>query len=157
MPIEFRCSQCGKLLRTGDDTAGRQAQCPECGTISTVPAPAGPQGPSVPPPPLEGSSPFSFRLPVCRYGRWRKSVSARPAACYAIEVSAVQRVSGPATALIVYAILSIVVDSLLIVGMLCAMGFAPAGAHGEANDVSDDDGLRILFGRSDSSAWLWRS
>ena len=22
MPIEFRCSQCGKLLRTGDETAG---------------------------------------------------------------------------------------------------------------------------------------
>ncbi len=30
MPIEFRCLQCGKLLRTGDDTAGKQAKCPEC-------------------------------------------------------------------------------------------------------------------------------
>jgi len=38
MPIEFRCRQCGRLLRTGDDTAGRQAQCPECGALSTVPA-----------------------------------------------------------------------------------------------------------------------
>lgn len=42
MPIEFRCSQCGKLLRTGDDTAGRQAQCPNCGTISVVPDPTVP-------------------------------------------------------------------------------------------------------------------
>ena len=45
MPIEFRCSRCGKLLRTGDGTAGRQAQCPECGTIGTVPGPAEPQEP----------------------------------------------------------------------------------------------------------------
>ena len=37
MPIEFRCSQCGKLLRTGDDTAGRQAQCPECGALTGIP------------------------------------------------------------------------------------------------------------------------
>ncbi|MEN6450095.1 MAG: hypothetical protein ABFC96_06365 [Thermoguttaceae bacterium] len=37
MPIEFRCTRCGKLLRTGDGTAGRQAQCPVCGTIGTVP------------------------------------------------------------------------------------------------------------------------
>ena len=39
MPIDFRCSQCGKLLRTGDDTAGRQAECPACGALTTVPAP----------------------------------------------------------------------------------------------------------------------
>ncbi|MCX7427048.1 MAG: hypothetical protein NTW96_15665, partial [Planctomycetia bacterium] len=51
MPIEFRCSQCGKLLRTGDDTAGKQAKCPACGAIVNVPRPA------VPPPP-SGQSPF---------------------------------------------------------------------------------------------------
>jgi hypothetical protein len=37
MPIEFRCIQCGKLLRTGDDTAGKPAKCPNCGTITTIP------------------------------------------------------------------------------------------------------------------------
>jgi len=37
MPIEFRCSQCGKLLRTGDDTAGKQAKCPSCGSIQAIP------------------------------------------------------------------------------------------------------------------------
>ena len=115
MPIEFRCSQCGKLLRTGDDTAGRQAQCPECGTIGTVPGPAGPPEPVVPtaaplgdegPPaagarpgspfaagaapaasldaPYQPSSPFDYQLP--------------PGQLYA---EAAQRVSGPATALIV--------------------------------------------------------
>ena len=37
MPIEFRCSQCGKLLRTLDDTAGKQAKCPSCGSIQAIP------------------------------------------------------------------------------------------------------------------------
>ena len=37
MPIEFRCGQCGKLLRTGDDTAGKQAKCPSCGSIQAIP------------------------------------------------------------------------------------------------------------------------
>ena len=37
MAIEFRCGQCGRLLRTGDETAGKQAQCPECGALTRVP------------------------------------------------------------------------------------------------------------------------
>jgi hypothetical protein len=39
MPIEFRCLNCARLLRTPDDTAGKQAQCPECGKLTTVPGP----------------------------------------------------------------------------------------------------------------------
>jgi hypothetical protein len=39
MAIEFRCSQCGRLLRTGDETAGRMAQCPECGSQTPIPFP----------------------------------------------------------------------------------------------------------------------
>lgn len=38
MPIEFRCSSCSRLLRTGDDTAGKKAKCPQCGSILTIPA-----------------------------------------------------------------------------------------------------------------------
>jgi phage FluMu protein Com len=38
MSIEFRCTGCNKLLRTGDGTAGKQAKCPECGAIVTIPA-----------------------------------------------------------------------------------------------------------------------
>ncbi len=56
MPIEFRCTQCAKLLRTGDDTAGKQAKCPACQTIVTVPS-AG----HAPPPQQQsgaGESPF---------------------------------------------------------------------------------------------------
>ena len=38
MPIQFRCTECNKLLRVGDEIAGRQAKCPECGAVVTVPA-----------------------------------------------------------------------------------------------------------------------
>lgn len=36
MPIEFRCPSCRALLRVPDETAGQQAQCPECGHVSMV-------------------------------------------------------------------------------------------------------------------------
>lgn len=39
MPIEFPCAQCGNLLRTPDDTAGKQAKCPDCGGLTRVPTP----------------------------------------------------------------------------------------------------------------------
>lgn len=51
MPIEFRCTQCNRLLRTPDGTSGRDAKCPECGAIVKIPVPA----PEAPPPP---SAPF---------------------------------------------------------------------------------------------------
>lgn len=35
--IEFRCSTCGKLLRTGPENAGRPAACPGCGDRIEVP------------------------------------------------------------------------------------------------------------------------
>lgn len=52
MAIEFRCTGCDKLLRTGDHTGGLPAKCPECGTLQTIPnygseldiAPKGPPG-----------------------------------------------------------------------------------------------------------------
>ena len=40
MPIEFSCAHCGKLLRTPDDSAGKQARCPACGAVGEIP-PAG--------------------------------------------------------------------------------------------------------------------
>ena len=56
MPIDFRCTNCQKLLRVGDDAAGRHAKCPGCGTILIVPSPAADfdatnpfQSPQVPP------------------------------------------------------------------------------------------------------------
>lgn len=54
MPIEFRCAQCQKLLQTPDETAGKQAKCPQCGAIQQIPSP------TTPPPP---SSPFAPGVP----------------------------------------------------------------------------------------------
>jgi len=54
MPIEFRCSGCGRLLRTADESAGKQAKCPECGTTQPIPHQAPPPIPlASPPPPAE--------------------------------------------------------------------------------------------------------
>ncbi len=49
MPIEFRCTKCGKLLRSPDETAGKQARCPECGTVLPIPAGVAPITPVVAP------------------------------------------------------------------------------------------------------------
>jgi uncharacterized membrane protein/phage FluMu protein Com len=52
MAIEFRCSSCQQLLRVGDDSAGKNAKCPKCGTVVAVPA-AGPA-----PTPSQFAAPF---------------------------------------------------------------------------------------------------
>jgi phage FluMu protein Com len=41
MPIEFRCTRCYTLLRTKEEAAGRQFNCPRCGETLTVPGPEG--------------------------------------------------------------------------------------------------------------------
>src|SRR4051812_41800331 len=40
MAIEFRCSQCSQLLRVPDDSAGKNARCPKCQALMTVPGTA---------------------------------------------------------------------------------------------------------------------
>jgi phage FluMu protein Com len=57
MPIEFRCESCSKLLRTPDESAGKKAKCPQCGTIVDVPAGAG--APTDDATSAEPSQPFS--------------------------------------------------------------------------------------------------
>ena len=37
MSIEFHCPQCRQLLRVADETEGKTARCPACGTYSRVP------------------------------------------------------------------------------------------------------------------------
>src|SRR5688572_3752789 len=54
MPIEFSCTGCQKLLRVSDESAGKDARCPDCGAINRVPAGSlfapGPVGPAQPTP-----------------------------------------------------------------------------------------------------------
>ncbi len=38
MTIEFRCPSCDKLLRTPEGTQGKQAKCPQCGSLMPIPA-----------------------------------------------------------------------------------------------------------------------
>jgi len=64
MPIEFRCTQCNRLLRTPDDAAGRKATCPQCGATLTIPAPGEgttpPAGEPGPTPPASSGEPSPF-------------------------------------------------------------------------------------------------
>ena len=65
MPIEFRCHQCGKLLRVGDETAGKQAKCPSCGAVQMIPAASpAPEMPSPPPFAAPGGNPFGAGPPL---------------------------------------------------------------------------------------------
>lgn len=41
MTIQFRCSQCDKLLSAPDDAAGKQAKCPSCSALSPITAAIG--------------------------------------------------------------------------------------------------------------------
>ena len=40
MPIDFTCSGCANQLRVSDESAGKDARCPQCGAINRVPAAA---------------------------------------------------------------------------------------------------------------------
>ena len=93
MPIEFRCAQCGKLLRTPDETAGKQAKCPECGAVMRIPAPVpgsplpvpgpGPANPFArpvaPPPPSHPGPENPYQSPV-DYALPRPTFAAAPGA-----------------------------------------------------------------------------
>ena len=39
--ISFKCDNCGRKLKIGDEHAGRKGQCPRCGNTIVVPLPAG--------------------------------------------------------------------------------------------------------------------
>jgi hypothetical protein len=37
MPIRVKCANCAKVIRGGDDWAGKIANCPKCGTVIRFP------------------------------------------------------------------------------------------------------------------------
>jgi hypothetical protein len=65
MPIEFRCT-CGKLLRTPENTAGKQARCPACGSVLRIPVPPAEERlpPPIPEPAAEQRIPQPIPVPV---------------------------------------------------------------------------------------------
>ena len=145
MPIEFRCRQCGKLLRTGDETAGRQAQCPACGALTTIPGP----GPMIPepaeagPPPVPALAPLGSEIPFSPGPAAGSPFGAGPdapgatgpqpsypgTANYASGPAPAERVAGPATALIVTAILGLVLQVVGVLINLISSASLPAGRH----------------------------
>jgi hypothetical protein len=143
MPIEFRCSTCGKLLRTPDGTAGQPAQCPECGTVTTIPGTPGaapspqPAGSSFGPAgATEGGNPFAAGSTPSGAGNADNPYQSPTTAGYAAaplgqgSAYAAQRVAGPATALIVTAWIGIVLQALGIVANLAQVGLvAPRMQH----------------------------
>ena len=64
MAIEFRCESCSKLLRVGEENSGKQAKCPECGSIATVPMPSQPVAPTAPADPFANVNPTATATPV---------------------------------------------------------------------------------------------
>ncbi len=77
MPIEFRCSQCGQLLRVPEAAASKSARCPKCQALMTVPGvatalaavgePPAPIPASVPPAPMPPANPFSTDQPATSF------------------------------------------------------------------------------------------
>jgi hypothetical protein len=124
MSIEFHCSQCGRLLRTGDDTVGRMAQCPQCNAHTQVPIPES-SAPSQSTPPSGGGDSFDaraeqpaastgYRPPYQTLSTNDPGQGGQGNAMYAL-----QRVSAPAVCLIITAVLGLGLHALgLLVNML---------------------------------------
>jgi hypothetical protein len=133
MAIEFRCSECGKLLRTDDGTVGRQAQCPECGTVSTVPdSTTASEPPPSPFAPSPGGNPFGAPPVADAEGAdnpYQSPTSPTYIPPGQVDAFAAQRVAGPATALIVTAALGLVNQLAGIAWNAAQMGMGPVVRH----------------------------
>ena len=112
MPIEFRCTSCGKLLRVKDDAAGKQAKCPACETVSQVPtAPPPPSAaPGEPPPAAATPPPASESENPYLSPEIQFDPSGRPV----LPDEARRKVSTPATALIVVGVIGLVFHAAML-------------------------------------------
>ncbi|MGQ9915455.1 MAG: hypothetical protein ACUVQQ_14020 [Thermogutta sp.] len=97
--MDFACSHCGQMLRVPDGSEGRSAKCPACGGLSTVPG-----GPS----PANGGENWEKQAGFAGSG-FVPDLAAYPTYDPQFQRrAALDRVAGPATGLIVCAILNIV-------------------------------------------------
>jgi hypothetical protein len=156
MSVEFRCSQCGKLLRTDDGAIGRQAQCPECGAVTTVPESSGPSEPSASPFGQQGGE-NPFGAPAAADAEGAENPYQSPAAPTYLPpgpmqgdtAAAAQRVAGPATALIVTAVLGMVVQVCGIAIRLAEFGGMGPGIRpnrGDAFPMFMEGGIGVAAG-----------
>ncbi|MCA9204393.1 MAG: hypothetical protein R3C99_10620 [Pirellulaceae bacterium] len=137
MAIEFQCNGCAKRLRVPDESAGKKARCPDCGMIQDVPsgmseptsAFSDPKPIGGAPLPSDQSNPFAEPRPASSNPYQTPAYDA-PATTHfgmpqAIDFAAMEKVRGPATALIVFAVLGMVMVGVQI--LLIVVGAANEG------------------------------
>jgi len=140
MPIEFPCSQCGKTLRTADETAGRQARCPACGAVMQVPGgvAGGQPGREAA---ADGESPFGSGATAAwaedSVNPYQAPADVGSSSPFRPAVPPIDRVRTPAICLIVMSSLWLVVFTGItaLYSLILVMSFAEprfAGPRGEA-------------------------
>ena len=141
MPIEFQCQQCGKILRVGDETAGKQARCPECGMVQPIPA-AG-SAPATPPPIPDFNQPGGGPSP--EVNPYTSPTAATPfpqvGATPVSAMMAKSQVQGPAIGLIVTGALGILAALIGMVSNAIQMAGPQPGFGG-----GGDEQIAVLIG-----------
>lgn len=159
MSIDFPCSNCGRTLRTPDDTAGRQAQCPECRAMTTVPSAAAAggaaAGPAAPLPGGEGPrreepsmSPFrpakaSSEPATLNPYQSPEQSGVAPTPFGSDQLYAMSKVSGPATAIIVTMAVCMVLQVFGLLINLTRFGVGAAGRHGHQEQMMIGGGVGV--------------
>jgi len=139
MPIEYQCVECHRSLRVPDEAAGKQARCPDCGTIQQVPLPPSPfrdaesawfapAAKSPPDQPDTAGEVNPYQAPPLSPAAWDRPFRG-PLPRHLIE----SKVQGPAIALIALAVIM-----LLVLGLSVALQVAArvGGADGGAADLA---------------------
>jgi hypothetical protein len=138
MPVEFQCRECGRQLRVPDETVGRKARCPECGTIQEVVAGSSPFAETVQEIPPKAVEFPAFRpsfVPAADgenpYQSPHLTGGASAVSVFLPREAILARVQGPAIALIVTAIFSML---LMVTGFVfqIVFAFAEEGSPSEA-------------------------
>jgi phage FluMu protein Com len=157
MPIEFRCQRCQRLLRTADDTGGKQTKCPECGTILDIPLPAA----AVPEPPPVVAVPVAAPLAASPF------TAAGPQGAAALDIGDIFNrtwniYTRNLAQLIVAGLILLGVTLALLVPFFIVLGIALAIAAALADQGSEAIGALIvallvsagMLGTAVACAWL---
>jgi hypothetical protein len=141
MSIEFRCSRCGKLLRTDNDTVGRMAQCPQCSALTQVPEAS--ETPSFAPISSDAGRPGSpggaYAGSPGYQGAYQAAAQGSPGQGHpGGQLYALNRVAAPAVCLIVTAVLELCFRFLGILSNILRPGLF-------AHNFGDKHFMHIIF------------
>lgn len=146
MPIEFRCTNCHRRLRTPDGTAGKRTKCPECGTALTIPAgeteAPPPSPPETQPGPEAAAAANPYAVAANPYAAPTVPPPAAPGEPWAdLRAYAAAKVKGPAIGLIVAAGLGLAAELLTI----AMAGIQIAASVGVGNAAFDGPQLMLAL------------